>query len=346
MKHSHRPTLLMCSLVLALACARSGLAHADEPELAPPEDPIKVQAREEFLKGAELVHLTRWGDALVAFERASKLKPHAITTYNIAQCQRATGQYMLARQALLLALEQDRNAGGAELPESARTEARGLVAETTHILPRIHVRLAPDDAAVAVDGRPLERTTDDAGNVVLIAGTRSPAPGEPPKVAAFDMLANPGAHVFTVSRAGYQDVVVNRTFAPGGETSLSLELDRLPATIHVTSNVKEAVVRVDDMDVGNPPVDVSRNGGRYRVRVTRTGYVPFDTEVAASPGQHVELPATLREDKKTLTQQWWFWTAAGALVIGAATTTYFLTRPDPSRPAPDTGGLGWALKVP
>lgn len=338
--------LFACSVALALACALPGVARADEAEGAPAEDPIKVHAREEFLKGAELVHETRWGDALVAFERASKLKPHAITTYNIAQCQRATGQYMLARQALLLALEQDRVAAGAELPESARTEAQGLVAETTRILPRIHVKLAPEDAAVAVDGRPLERTTDDAGNVILVAGTRAPAPGEPPKFAVFDLLANPGAHVFTVSRAGYQDVVVNRTFAPGGQVSLSLELDRLPATIHVTANVPEAVVRVDDIDVGNPPVDISRNGGRYRVRVTRKGYVPFETEVAASPGQHVELPATLREEKKALTQQWWFWTAAGVVVIGAATTTYFLTRPDPSRPAPDAGGLGWALKVP
>src|SRR5206468_8319753 len=110
----------------------------------------------------------------------------------------------------------------------------------------------------------------------------------------------------------------------------------------------DALVRVNDADVGNPPVDVSRNAGRYRVTVTKKGYVTYESEVAMRPGEHVELAANMREEKRALTQQWWFWTGIGVVVVGAAAGTYALTRsdPTPTRPAPDGGGLGWSLKVP
>jgi hypothetical protein len=83
----------------------------------------------------------------------------------------------------------------------------------------------------------------------------------------------------------------------------------------------DAIVRVNDADVGNPPVEFSRNAGRYRVTVTRKGYVPYE---------------------------WWSWTAVGVVVVGAGAGTYALARSNstPSRPPPDGGGLGWSLKVP
>jgi hypothetical protein len=338
----HPRSLLVAALIVASFTAWPRAARADDTA---PEDATTLEARKEFLRGGELVQKERWGDALDAFEHADKLKPHAITTYNIAQCQRATGQYTLARKALVRALAQD-DAERGQLPESVRGEAKGLMGEIDRILPRIAVTLAPEDAAIAVDGRPIERPGDEAGTAVFVAGTRTPGPGESPGMPSFELVANPGAHVITVSRRGYQDVVVNRTFSPGSRSLLDLRLDRLPATIHVTSSLADAVVRVNDADVGNPPVDVSRNAGAYRVTVTRTGYLTYETEVTARPGERVEIAAPMREEKRALTQKWWFWTAAGVLVVGAAATTYFLTRPAPTRPAPDGGGLGWSLRVP
>ena len=38
--------------------------------------------------------------------------------------------------------------------------------------------------------------------------------------------------------------------------------------------------------------------------------------------------------------------ASGAVVVGTVLTTYALTRPDPTRPPVDGGGLGWAVRVP
>ncbi len=315
------------------------------PATAPADDGVVSEARKEFLRGAELVRQEKWGDALEAFGRASAIKAHAVTSYNIAQCERAMGFYTRARASLGRALAQDTASEGKELDGAVRDEARALAGEIERILPRITVTLSPADASVAVDGRPLERT-GDASTAAFVAGTREPAPGEPMALRTFDVVANPGAHVFTVSLRGYQDVIVNKVFAPGTRATLSLELDRLPATLHVTSNLADAVVRVDDSDVGNTPAEITRNAGKYRVSVRRAGYVTYESEVTARAGERIEINAPMREEKRALTQRWWFWTAAGVLVVGAATTTYFLTRPDPSRPAPDAGGLGWSLKVP
>ena len=72
-------------------------AYGEEPVAAPApaqseaDDEPTVLARKEFLEGAALVRAERWGEALAAFERATKLKPHAVTTFNIAQCERAMG---------------------------------------------------------------------------------------------------------------------------------------------------------------------------------------------------------------------------------------------------------------
>lgn len=333
-----RARLLLVACVLASVCT-GARAHAEEEE-----DATVLAARKEFVDGAALVRAQRWGEALSAFERAAKLKPHAITTYNVAQCERAMGQYTRARRAFVAALAQDDAAGSGQLPESVKVETRGLVAELDRILAKVNVTLRPEGATIAVDGRPLERE----GDASLVAGTLDPGPGAAPGLETFTVVMNPGVHVVTVSRQGYQDVVVNRSFAPGAIVPLSLELDRLPATIHVTSNVVDAIVRVNGADVGNPPVEVSRAAGQYRVSVSRKDFVPYDVNVAVRPGERVDLAADLRKEDPPLTKKWWFWTAAGVVVAGAAAGTYFIVRSseEPQRQPTDGGGLGWSLRVP
>ncbi len=346
----------LTAFILACAALAPRTAFADEDPKAPAttapapaEDETTLAARKEFVEGTALVRAERWGEALAAFERAAKLKEHAITTYNIAQCERAMGQFTRARQALGKALAQHEASKGAELPDSVVTEAKALGSELDRILPRVTVTLAPADAAIAIDGRRLEPTVAVVeGPATFVAGTMPPGPGKSPGPSTFTIVANPGAHVVTVSRQGYQDVVVTRTFAPGASTPLDLQLDRLPATLHVTSNLADAVVRVNDSDVGNAPVEVSRIAGRYRVFVSRKGFLPFETELSVRPGERAEIDAALKEDKPALTQRWWFWAGIGVVAVGVATATYFAARSsaDPQRPPTDGGGLGWSLQVP
>src|SRR6185436_1529963 len=108
------------------------------------------------------------------------------------------------------------------------------------------VTVEPTDAALAVDGRPLA----EAQPGTLVAGMLPPGPGKPPPGAVFTLLIDPGSHIFTMSRKGFSDVVVNKSFAPGAKGELKLQLDRLPATLHISANRDGATVSVDGKDVG------------------------------------------------------------------------------------------------
>lgn len=334
---SRRSDRLARALAVALTLVPAA-ARADEE----PDD--LVQARGEFVQGTELAKRAQWAEALAAFERSSKLRPHAVTTYNVGICQRAMGSYTLARETLGRALAEDEAAGGGQLAEALAADAKALVAELDGLLATADVRLSPPNAAIAVDGRPLASRGGEPG--VLVAGVRAPGPGEAPPSGSFRLLLNPGAHVFTVSRPGFADAVVNRTVAPGSSLDLVLELDRLPATLHVASNEPGAVVSVDDVDVGVAPVDVSRPAGLHRVVVRKQGYEPYESQFSVQPGQRLDVRASLVREESSITKKWWFWTAAGTVLVGVAAGTYALTRGETTRQEPlDGGGLGWTVKL-
>jgi hypothetical protein len=337
-----------CLRGLLAALALSVVAPSARAE-APPADAL-AEARAQFVHGTELVKKTQWAEALAAFEQSASRRPHAVTTFNIAVCERAIGRYTRARKMLLLALEQGGTAGR-ELPESLAVEAKTYLDEINRLLPRARVRLEPANADLAVDGRPLEAlapTASDTGaasRLVLVAGVRAPDRGEPPPSASFELLLDPGAHVITLSRKGFADAVVNRSFAPGSTTDLELYLDRLPATLHIASDRPNAIVTIDGTDVGATPASVSRPGGSYQIVVKKKGFTSYASQIVVRSGEELSLSARLPPEKPAITARWWFWTGAAVSVSGAVTATYFATRPDPQRPPLDGGGLGWNIDL-
>jgi hypothetical protein len=324
---------LLVTLLLAGAAAR-----ADSPVQT--IYPARLaQARAEFLKGAELVDKLQWAEALAAFERSSALRAHPVSTYNIGVCERALGQYTRARTTLKRALDESSAAAAdTRLPASLQTEATGLVAEIDRLLARVVVTVVPAEAAIAVDGRPLQ-TTDAAGaRPTLVAGALPPGPGAPPPAGTFELIANPGVHVITLSRKGYTDAVARKSLTPGSTSELRLELEKLPATLHVTANQSAALVAVDDLDIGPTPVDVLRPAGSYRVTVRKQGFVPYRTDVTVRAGEEANLQAALPKEKLQLAKKWWFWTSLVAVVAVGATLTYVFTRPPPPY---DGGNTNW-----
>ncbi|MBK6459779.1 MAG: PEGA domain-containing protein [Myxococcales bacterium] len=316
-----------------------GLALTSPARAADPEDANVTEARALYEKGSVLGQQSRWADALAAFERSFKLRPHAATIYNVAQCFRATGQYARARATFTEALRWSSDHGD-ELPESLVVASKGHIAEIERLLSRVDITLAPVDATLAVDGAPL--VADGPGWVAGVAppGVPAKAPGE-----RFTVALDPGTRVFTVARKGFQDVVVRETFAPGAQTKLSLQLDRLPALLHISANRPGALATVNDVDVGPVPLTLRRSAGTYRVRVSANGFVAYETEATVRAGEELDLRAALEIEKTPLTKQWWFWAATGAVVTGVAVTTYAVTRPDPERQALNGGGLGWTVPV-
>jgi hypothetical protein len=332
-------TLLPFLVALGSIGANGSLAHA-APAPAP-ESPDIQKARAEFVAATDHVKNARWGEALAAFERSAAMRPHALTTYNIAACERALGRYTRARQTLVRALEADEASGSRELPRSFADDARRWVKEIDTILVRAAVTLAPADATLLVDGAPLVRQGD-----ALVAGLPTGDRGVTAPGVRFTLVLDPGDHIVALSRAGFANAVVTKTFAAGSTPELSLDLQSLPATIRITATPSGAVVSVDDLDTGVAPVQIARPAGTYHVAVRKKGFVPYVTTVKVSPGDHPSLQANLAEETTPLYKKFWFWTLATTVIAGATVGTYFLTRPDAQRPAPDGGGIGWIVSVP
>ena len=331
---SSLPARVLSASAVAALLALAVPAHAE------PRD----EARDQFASGAELVKSAKWSEALAAFERSFVLVPHPVTLFNIGACERALGSYARARRTLSRALELDRTGASGTLPESARSDVAAFLAEIAAILVVVDVHLDPPQATIAVDGRPLEMTIAGA-TPTLTAGLASPGPGSAPPAGDFRLEVDPGAHVLVLSRPGFEDIVRRETFTKGRGGSLDLVLSRLDGALEVRADRAGAAVSVDGIDVGAAPVTVRRPAGRYHVAVRKSGFVSFETDAVLEPGGRVELSAPLAPEKTPITKTWWFWTVAGGAIALATATTYFVTRPDPERPAANGGGLGWVLRA-
>jgi hypothetical protein len=162
------------------------------------------------------------------------------------------------------------------------------------------------------------------------------------------LLLDPGAHVLTLSRAGFATAIVNKSFVPGSKKKLTLQLDKLPATLSIRSSPKSAIVSVDDKDMGPTPVEVLRPAGEHAIVVEREGFLPYEARLNVEPGQQLNIHAKLVEDSPTVFERWWFWTIAGTVVTGAVIGTYFAVRskPEPVREEVSGGSFGYKIRIP
>ncbi len=307
-------------LILVLPLSLLGGAHAQAQNKGgrgvAATEPSVIEARRQFVRGAAFVKSAQWTEALEAFEQSSRLRPHPITTYNIAACERALGRYAAARGHFQTALDAEPRG---ELPESIRSEIKVYLAEIERLLVHVELKVEPAGTEVTLNGRPSRAS----GTLVL----------------------DPGTHIFSLSRKGYSNAFVTKTFKPGTREVLALNLDRLPAQLRVSSNEKEAVVKINRLDVGYAPVVVERPAGSYLVRVEKPGFVSYESLVGVNAGEAATIKAKL--SPTPITQRWWFWSLTGLVVSGAVVGTYYATRsePTPQRPAPDGGGLGWTIEL-
>ena len=336
-----RPRIRLCAwLAVAILCCAAP-AHADQATEQPVEDDAVVHARQEYEEGIRHVKAHEWGKALESFERSAALHPHAVTTYNIGACHRAMGRYTRARAAFMSALERHRRYD--ELPPNLVADSERYAKEIDGLLTTLRLSIEPPDARVAIDGAPLAPLSPTSKT--LVAGIRESGAGERIGAQEVQVLLDPGAHVLLLSRKGFKDVALNKTFAPGSKPRLALKLDLLPAQLRITADVKDAMVQLDGRTVGLAPIDLQQHAGSYQVTVQAPGHEPYETTVAMQPGEETTLRATLPERSPSIVERWWFWTAAGVVVTGAVIGTYFGTRPKPKRPGLNGGGLGWTVPL-
>lgn len=327
----------LAAILLLTTLAPHHAAADDAPK--PPADATQIEeARRLFGVGVEAVKRFQWAEALVAFEKSHALVPNATTSLNIGVSERALGHYVRAKRALGRALDENQSAGGSVLAESSVADAQGYLKEIDALLAHAKVTVKPEGATIVVDGRPI--ASDGSG---FAAGIEAPGAGAAAPKGPFDLVLDPGNHVFVLTRKGFSDAVVNRTFAPGATLDLALELDKLPATIKVSAEIEGAIVRVGRTDVGPAPVDVLRPAGTYPVTVSKEGFVTYETTLTVKAGEEAKIAAALPKKKLAVEEEWWFWVSIAGAVGTAATITYFAVRPEPDPVPYDGGNTGWVV---
>jgi hypothetical protein len=182
--------------------------------------PAVDEARTAFQEGIALAKAQRWALALQALERSDALHPHAITKYNIGYCERQLGHWTRARKMLASSLAAHSGRGAVQLPAELVDAAETYLSEGDRQIARVIVTITP--GVVTVDGSPLELAESDGPRPVLLAGTRGFGQAEAPPSVSFDVLVDPGVHVFVLSVKDRADVIANETLAAGSTVSLEL----------------------------------------------------------------------------------------------------------------------------
>lgn len=331
--HSGWRPLLVLVVLLGGSPARAGEA---------PSDPTN-EARSAFLDGASLVEEARWADALARFERSAKLRPHPVTTYNVAACLRALGAYTHAKRRYAEALRASERLPAAEaLGPQVTAEIEALLAQLDASTARVDVTIDPVPAKVLIDGRPLLFERPD----LALAGVRDPGAAENVTTGRFVVELDPGVHTVTVQREGHADALVTFSTRAAERAARVFKLDRLPSTLRIESNREDTVVRVDEVDVGVAPVTLTRPPGAHRVVMVKPGFVTFDTRIATRAGEDVHVAGSL--ERTPLTKKWWFWTAIAGSLAAVAAVSYAVVRSaqEPEVAPFDGGTLGWTVPAP
>ncbi len=325
----------------ALACTLAFAASAGKANAEPDESAV-LAAREAFTAGAKLVEEARWPEALAKFQLAQEKRPHPVTRYNIAACLRALGAYTAARRSYAEALQESEAAQlGEALDARTVAEVRGLLVQLDGIIATLDVTVLTAPVTVSVDGAPLSVEAPDR----TVAGVRGPGPAERAPAARFAIRLNPGVHTVTFHGADVSDAAMTYTLAPGATQSVTVQLDRLPSTLHIAAVPTESVVRVDGVDVGTAPATITRPPGMHRVRIVHPGFLPYDTQITTRPGEDLRITGKLAPESVALTRKWWFWTSLGAALAGVAVGSYLVVRStEPPDRTPYNGGtLGWTV---
>lgn len=344
------PVLLVGALLTSVASAlprdsRSADKNAPASTARQPSDAVQAEdgttehARELFLSGTALAKRMQWAEALSMFREVARIRAHPIVTFNIGTCERALGHYTRARAIFAQVLEASRTE---EVGASVVEEARNYEREIGGLLVHLRFTVTPHlGTHLVVDGRPL--TSDGFGR--WVTGVAADDAEDRVHEGTFDLVLDPGAHIFHATREGYTDAALNRSFPPGFRGEIRLELERLPARVHVDSTPSRATVLIDGVLVGETPVDVTRPAGSYHLEVRKAAFAPYASTVVLNAGGHTDLTARLSPATKSLTSRWWFWAGAVAVVATGAAVTYAATRPAPEALPYDGGGAGWVAVV-
>lgn len=246
-----------------------------------------LEGRAAFDRGMTSLQARQFSDAVTSLREALRLRPTALTVYNLALALRGRGSYVETVDLFdryLVAPEP-----GA-LPDRLAA-IRDEVAVLRRSIARVELNLEPASAELRIDGRSVRR--DQTA-----------------------LRLDPGAHVVDVLSEGFVPDRREITLAPGGQMVLAISLRRVSASgrLLVEPSVATAVIAVDGRRAGVGRIDEPLGEGAHLVEITAPGYQPFRRQVRLGASGVTRLDAALVGDARGLPG----WVLPTAIVGGAA----------------------------
>jgi serine/threonine protein kinase len=180
----------------------------------------------------------------------------------------------------------------AEAPDATQPEAdQGEATEPAASAPARHARgrRASPRAVPAIVPAQLSVSSTPAGAKISFDGS---ALCETP--CTLTGIA-PGQHTITATKAGYASASRNLAMLSGANSSVSIELTLLGASLSVASTPAGAVILLDGKDTGKlTPSQLSLNrSGSHTITLQRAGYLEQSSSVNVEPGQPASVNLTL-----------------------------------------------------
>lgn len=157
------------------------------------------------------------------------------------------------------------------------TAARGETASVTLTLPPILGTVAlvgePAGASVRVD----DPASEPLGTV----------PGELPLV--------PGTHTLIISHPGHQSAQIDLTVRPRERIRRSVNLELETGSVLVDVQERGALIEIDGTAMGFTPAVLPRvPSGTHTVRISRSGFRPFEDTIVVAPNEQTAVQVRLR----------------------------------------------------
>ncbi len=313
-----RTVFAIALLASALLTQGSALERASAQDTAPPpatapattptdtppaaaEDPSAVRARELFQQGVGLSRAERWAEALAAFQQSLALVERPSTLLNIATALQRLGR----SRECIAAVDRYLAVSDATADAEARTRATTLRDAMVAALAHLALAVLPDDAQVSINGvvAPLE-------------------PGRPLELDA-------GTYAFVIEREGHLTSRFTLDLAPGANASRAVSLaprPAEPARLEVSTQVGGARIEVDGDVVGTDEIEMEVVAGSHVVRVSASGWDPFERTLSIDAGTRARVDAQLSRPGacQSLECEPAFWIVGGLLIAAMAATAITL----------------------
>jgi len=226
-------------------------------------DDKQEQARHEFSLGEDDDRAGKFEAAIGHYMRANDVLPHPFNLYNIAVDYERLGNLRQAGEWYERYL-----AAAPTSPDHDRV-ARTVADLKSHDSP-LSVRTIPDGATVTIDG-------NAAGTTPL--ATKLPG----------------GTHHVAVDLDGqHAEKAVELAYGEPGDVAFTLS--GTPGQLYVFGTPAGAYVAVDNITVGALPATVPLPAGPHTVRVTASGYSPFETGTVVEPNATASVEVRLQRD--------------------------------------------------